>query len=459
MSQPARGTVRKRELHDSHESTSHISEPSKKRIRRTPTNVEPRSDDCSDPVDYWRRHNYWPRSFSRPDPTMNHLLARKKSSSSSLRRQALGADSVSNSNTTSSSVQYQNPLYKQHIAKYGVFMHDDEDGVADASVEMYISLFEAEQTVPQVSLFCDRLFKSTCRNIENKNEARVVRDIALLIVPSAEQLVAEGATHLDYLIESTDETWSASVKIYGPKPKPDFSVGFRWDKFTEEHTRRLEPFIGDLEDESVFKATSLMYFPFLTCEVKCGTAALDVADRQNAHSMGIAVRAVVELFRLVNREEELQRTILGFAISHDHRMVRIYGYYPVIKGKETTYYRQAIDAFDFTVQNGRDRWKSYKFVKNIYERWVPQHFRRICSAIDEIPPNVNFAVSQRPASVSSEQTGLSQEIFNCGLDQSAESPESNEEPGIVAPEDATPDTSVSSGTSDVGRKRKHQSSI
>jgi hypothetical protein len=48
-----------------------------------------------------------------------------------------------------------------------------------------------------------------------------------------------------------------------------------------------------------------MYFPFLTCEVKCGAAALDVADQQNAHSMTIAVRGIVELFRLVKREKEL----------------------------------------------------------------------------------------------------------------------------------------------------------
>jgi hypothetical protein len=50
-------------------------------------------------------------------------------------------------------------------------------------------------------------------------------------------------------------------------------------------------------------ATYYIYYPFLTCEVKCGAAALDIADRQNAHSMTLAVRAVVELFRLIGREK------------------------------------------------------------------------------------------------------------------------------------------------------------
>ncbi len=48
-----------------------------------------------------------------------------------------------------------------------------------------------------------------------------------------------------------------------------------------------------------------MYFPFLTCKVKYSAVALDVIDRQNAHSMTLAVRGVIELFRLVKCEKEL----------------------------------------------------------------------------------------------------------------------------------------------------------
>ena len=72
-----------------------------------------------------------------------------------------------------------------------------------------------------------------------------------------------------------------------------------------------------------------MYFPFLTCEVKCGGAAFDVADRQNAHSM----RGIVELFRLVKR---------AFSIPHDHSSMRIYGHYSLVDGDKTTFYRHPI---------------------------------------------------------------------------------------------------------------------
>jgi hypothetical protein len=136
-----------------------------------------------------------------------------------------------------------------------------------------------------------------------------------------------------------------------------------------------------------------MYFPFLTCEVKCGAAALDVADRQNAHSMTLAVRGIVELFRLVKREAELHRQILAFSVSHNYTSVRIYSYYPYIDGQNTTFYRYPIHKFDFTALEGKEKWISYKFTKNIYDIWIPTHFKRICSVIDKLPPDVNFGVS------------------------------------------------------------------
>jgi hypothetical protein len=154
-------------------------------------------------------------------------------------------------------------------------------------------------------------------------------------------------------------------------------------------------------------ATYYMYFPFLTCEVKCGAAALDIADRQNAHSMTLAVRGIVELFRAVEREDEINRKILAFSVSHDHTSVRIYGHYPVIAGKDTKYYRHPIHKFDFTALDGQDKWTAYRFTKNVYDTWMPKHFENICSAIDQLPSDLDFDVPPL-----SEATGLSQGLGN-----------------------------------------------
>jgi hypothetical protein len=171
-------------------------------------------------------------------------------------------------------------------------------------------------------------------------------------------------------------------------------VGFKREAFSDDQLKKLSPCIGEFlfGDQSFFMATYYMYFPFLTCEVKCGAAALDIADRQNAHSMTLAVRAVVELFRLVRREKEIHREILAFSVSHDHRSVRIYGHYAVIDGANTTFYRHPVHTFDFTALDGKDRWTAHKFTKNIYDTWMPIHFDRLCSAINDLPPELDFDV-------------------------------------------------------------------
>ncbi|KAH6614586.1 hypothetical protein B0J18DRAFT_494180 [Chaetomium sp. MPI-SDFR-AT-0129] len=219
-------------------------------------------------------------------------------------------------------------------------------------------------------------------SLENKNEARIIQDISRLIVPSAESLALWNKNY-KRLVESVNEGWNNSVPLTSTRPQPDYSVGFKRDAFTEDQLAKLSPFIGNFiaGDQSFFMGTYYMYFPFLTCEVKCGAAALDIADRQNAHSMTLAVRSIVKLFCTVKREDEVNRKILAFSVSHDHQSVRIY--------------------------DGKEKWTTYQFTKNVYDTWMPKHFENICSAIDQLPSDLNFDVPPL-----SEATGLSQDLGN-----------------------------------------------
>ena len=123
---------------------------------------------------------------------MNHLLTRKKSSLS-LRSKLSEAGSALPSSTTPSdqnpreakSAPYQSPQYKILLETKGSFMRKSELGIADTSKTVYQTLLEAEQIVPEDSLFQDDLFDETCEMIQDRNEAKVIQDIARLIVPSA----------------------------------------------------------------------------------------------------------------------------------------------------------------------------------------------------------------------------------------------------------------------------------
>jgi len=382
---------------------------------------------------------------------MSHLLARKKSTAS-LRRKRSDSESGAPSSTTPSdqkpreekSAPYQDPRYDSLLEAKGSFMGKyvgrSEEGPTTTSKKEYKSLLQAEQVVPEHSLFQDDFFEDTCEMVQNRNEAKVIQDIARLIIPSAQSLAVQGAKHLRCLIESVNEGWNNSIPVTKTRPQPDYSVGFRRSAFTEDQLQKLQPFVGDLFDNSFFMGTWYMYFPFFSSEVKCGAAALDVADRQNAHSMTLAVRGVVELFRLVKREQELHREILAFSISHDHRSVRIYGHYPVIEGEKTTFYRHPIRTFDFTEQDGKEKWTAYKFTKSVYGTWMPAHFKRLCAAIDAIPPDIHFEVSEDSELQFTSSSGLSQGLESHHLSE----PGAMDDEGLslLDSQVVTPETSV-----------------
>ncbi|KKZ68059.1 hypothetical protein EMCG_06271 [[Emmonsia] crescens] len=345
-------------------------------VEDTPAQEAAEYKDKLNLVDYWRKEGTWPREYFEQGHDMSQLLARKKSTSSLRRKQS---ESTLTSSTTRSdqkpreekSTQYKNPRYEILLETKGSYMRESKQGITEVSKSCYQTLLNADQKVPEDSLFRDDLFKAACEKVRRRNEAIVIQDITRLIVPSAENLAIYGATHLDCLVESVNEGWDNSIPITKTRPQPDYL----WD-LDEMHSR----------------TNSCKSFNLLL--VKCGAAALDIADRQNTHSGTIAVRAIIELFKLVKCEKEVNQEILAFSISHDHTTVRIYGHYAIIEGAKTTFYRHPIRKFDFTEQDGKEKWVAYKFMRNVYDVWMPTHFERICSAIDQIPPDVDFDVSQ-----------------------------------------------------------------
>lgn len=338
-------------------------------------------------VQYVERNGF---RYPLPIPKSPSLRPTKSDSDSSL------TETSDQEERESQSTPYRDIRYPTMLATKGSFLHDFDYELPETITDICHQLLTRDQVVPQNSLFRDDLFRKFCRKIQDRNEAMIIQDMTRLIVPSAMNLAIYGDTHLDILIESFDEAWIGCIPVEGPRPQPGYAVGFDRSAFTDEQLEKLGPLIGSAFDTSFFVATSRMYFPFLTCEVMCDAMALNIADRQNAHSMTIAVRGVVELYRAVKREKELNREILAFSVSHDDRFVRIYGHYPVIDRGKVTFYRHSIREFSFVEMDGREKWTTYKFTKNVYDTWMPTHLKRICSAIDQLPSGLDFKVPEGP---------------------------------------------------------------
>lgn len=348
--------------------------------------------DDLDLVQRWVEEGIWSGANFSEDSNMAHTLTRKRSTPS-LSKHESDISGVSFREGKNPAVR--NRLYHQILELVGIYMGQPEPHLRITETDKVLcqTLLKNEQPVPEDSLFNDDLFESTCEDIANRNEARVIQDIGRLIVPAPEELFRRGAKHLKQLIETVNEGWLKSIPLVkGPRPQPDFAVGLKYTAFTPDLLKKLEPAIGDWQTTSRLVATAEMYFPFLTAEVKCGNEALTIADRQNAHSAAVAANAVVELYRLVSRQDELNRRILTFSISHDNEAVRIYGHYALIKGKQTLFYRQPVDRLDFIRKDGQDRWIPYTFTRNVFDIFYPIHYERICSAIDQLPNPEDFAV-------------------------------------------------------------------
>lgn len=392
-------------------------------------------------ISHWAERKTWPKEYLQHN-SMHHLIARQKSTASLRRKRsepslAPSATSSDQRPREEKSAPYRNPSYPTLLETLGdSYMDESELGITDASKVLYRNLLKTECTTPKDTLFRDDAFPRACRNLRDKNEARIIQDIGRLIVPSPETLAALGVKDLGFLVESVNEGWNNSIPITNPRPQPDFSVGFGRSMFSDDQLNKLQPLLGDPSCLSYFRATYYMYFPVLTCEVKCGTTGLDIADRQNAHSMTLTVRGIVELFKLAKKENTLHRELLTFSISHDHRTVRLYGYYPIIDGSKIKIYRHPIHTFDITACDGQERWRTYNFTVGVYSYSLTL-LKRIRSVIDELPSDFSLKLAQPSEPQLSESSGLSQQFEDQILAENSGSQQSE-----VDLQPITPDTST-----------------
>ena len=320
---------------------------------------------------------------------MNRLLARKKSNAS-LRNQEADIEAPTEK-TEDKSLPYRSPGYEQELKDQKNYLRDSPEGITDNNKRLCQRLLNTAQATPRDRLFRDNLFEQTCDKVKTRNKARVVEDISPLIAPSAETLTTYGATELQNLVFGVNEPWSKSIPVTKTRPQPDRYGAYSRDTFTEDQIQKLLPMIKNrvpINFRSFILATWRSFFPFFACEAKGGEGDLNVADKQNAHSMTMAVRGIVELFKEVNRENEVHRKLLAFSISHDAIHFRIYGHYATIKERVPSFWRHRIRTADFTANDGREKWTAYQFTGNVYSEFTPKLLKLICSAIDQLPLKV-----------------------------------------------------------------------
>ncbi|KAF4546982.1 Hypothetical protein D9617_77g092360 [Elsinoe fawcettii] len=276
---------------------------------------------------------------------------------------------------------YQSANYPTVLETKGSYMRASDSGMVEQDWELCKTLLTSTQELERDILF-DLHFEKFHANLRGRSEARICTDLHPRLAPSVENLFIAGRTSFGALVEGYNDAWLKSVPFYGPRPQPDHTYGFRWDCFSQLQRRKLKI---DPQQKSLYTAREDIYFPYLTAEVKCGRQGLDLAERPNMHSMTVAMRGVVDLYRRAGRTEEVHRRVLGFTISHDDAIERIHAYYPEINGDETTYWRKVIKEFAIGSHNGEQRWASYRFTLNVCEIFALRLLEQLKRVINELP--------------------------------------------------------------------------
>ena len=307
---------------------------------------------------------------------------------------------------------YRDGNYKVVLETKGSFMKPSKAGMVKEDKELCESLLWTTQPIFNDALFSDDHFDKFHSNLRGRSEARICLDLHPRLMPSVENLYICGREEFAGLIEGHNDPWVKSIPFYGPRPQPDHTYGFKWSNFTRLQRRKLmiEP-----TKKSFYAAREDIYFPFLTAEVKCGKQGLDLADKPNIHSMTIQMRGIVDLYRKINRPNDVHGRVLGFSISHDDNGERIHAYYPEIDGDETTYWRETLKEFGVGSDNGKDRWTSHRFTLNVCQMFALPLVERLKTVIDELPDplfqSLELAATFEDVSVQRSQSDLSVSEF------------------------------------------------
>ena len=369
-------------------------EPAEKRARVTSQNLAAIPEAAASDIDPDNTHSieYWIETIPEPEYSFDrgfkmsqNQLAKKRSSSAMSYSQGVREGIYPTAHTSDYEKRILNPA--------GIYLAQQrgEAAIGQSGKKLCKDLLSATYDPPPYSLFEGELFWKTLESVRNENEARIVRDVQPNIIPSPEILSLRGLSKIKYLKEAIVTQWSNVVSFAGPQPCPDFTVGLSPSAFTSAEIDQLNRqsidapsrFIGDL------------YFPFFTCEAKCGANGLNESDRQNARSAATAIHAILQLHRQGDqtRQEskaptganQLYREPLFFSISHDHSFVKIYSYYPVIKEDKTNNYCHLIKSYDLNEGDGENRWTAYNFFRKLCDDFAPIHLQRIRDAIPYLP--------------------------------------------------------------------------
>ncbi len=333
------------------------------------------------PIAHWAATQFWPQEFGQYSVAMSERTSSKRKSDSTHRSDRL-----------------------ERLAENGIFMRTSAL-MQKSSKELCQNLLDHKRAPVRYTSFPRNKLPNVLERVQGLNESRVRRDVTPWVVPSAETLFFCGDLNIDYIGDEVDAEWTRCATMGSTRPKPDYVAGLLLSAFTKDEVQKLKNYASPPRP---FLFTPDLSFPFLICEVKTGEQGLNKADRQNIHSASIAARAIIELYKAAfgssnpERVSELYGKVLIFTVSHDNDRVCLYAHFAVLtsqNAEQPEFYRYLIAIFSLTANDGADSSAASDFVRNLYDKFAPEHRQRIKEAAAFLPgvgerTNLSFTASE-----------------------------------------------------------------
>ena len=278
--------------------------------------------------------------------------------------------------------QYRILLNKQNI-------HVQNKGAPSKVIERAREIILSSNSSFEMDDVTAKDLKLTLLDCRDEDEDVFVREIGPRLFPAMRSIPDQR------LAAVTNRLWNQAVtspldpvplliqrKL--PRPKPDLAFGYSKAAFDENQDIAIE-LLSTKDQRSYAKPVESLRFPFLQIEFKSiSNGILKVAENQVANGGAIAMRGLLELYRRISAEKDIDMDMPQFfSLCFDQRCVSVnvhwlcYG----ADNKKICFHMQTIE--DYVLRHSESLKKVHQIVENILDYGLRERLPRIREALDK----------------------------------------------------------------------------
>ena len=303
-------------------------------------------------------------------------------------RQSRSTTAIAFSNATRSSfIAAHETKFRTILDKHNIHIHykDAPSQIIKRAREIILppnSSFEMDDVTAKE-------LKRTLINSMEKGEDVFVREVGPRLFPAMSNIPDQR------LATETDKLWNQAVTILSdpvplliqrklPRPKPDLAFGYSGAAFDKNQDMAIG-LLSTEDEKSYAKPVETLRFPFLQLEFKSiSTGIRKVAENQVANGGAIAMRGLLELYRRILAEKDINMNIPQFfSLCLDQAVVYVNVHWLSYNADNMTISFHMVRIESYFLDRSKSLKKVHQILKNILDYGLRERLTRIREALDK----------------------------------------------------------------------------